>query len=130
MRQQIHGKTAPDVSQLCQLMTPQMPVQQHAMHEQRDRSPALIRVADSARCGLHALPGGRWFVSIHGSASPRRCRGNMRFLQLLRAPVTAHLNGLAANPDRNRIYVELAVASRASSPNHDHALPYPKSGYD
>jgi hypothetical protein len=54
----------------------------------------------------------------------------MRFLQPLRALVTAHLNGLAANPDRNRIYVELAVASRTSFLNHDIALQYPKSGDD
>src|SRR5713101_42158 len=111
-------------------MAPQIPAQQHTVYEQRDRSRALLRVADSPRCGLHAMPGRRWFVSIHGSASPRRCRGNVRFLQLLRALVTAHLNGLAADPDLNGIYVDLAVASRTSFLNHDIALQYPKSGHN
>jgi hypothetical protein len=54
MRKQIHGYTAPDVRQIRQLMTPQMPVQQHAMHEQRDWPCALLCVADTPRRGLHA----------------------------------------------------------------------------
>jgi len=54
----------------------------------------------------------------------------VRFLQLLRALVTAHLNGLAADPDLNGIYVELAVASRTSFLNHDIARQYPKAGHN
>ena len=46
MRKQVHGYTAPNVGLLRQLMTPQMPVQQYAMDEQRDRSCALFHVAD------------------------------------------------------------------------------------
>src|SRR5258708_29112656 len=54
MRKQVHGYAAPDVGQLRQLMTPQIAVQQNAMHEQHDRSRALFRVADTTRRGLYA----------------------------------------------------------------------------
>src|SRR5258707_12597032 len=52
MRKQVHGYAAPDVGQLRQLMTPQIAVQQNAMHEQRDWTRAFFRVADTARRGL------------------------------------------------------------------------------
>src|SRR5260370_21022956 len=51
---QVHGYAPPDIGQVRQLMTPQMAVQQNAMHEQRNRSRPLFRVADTARSGLHA----------------------------------------------------------------------------
>jgi len=54
MRKQVHGYAATDVGQIRQLMTPQIAVQQNAMHEQRNRSCPLLRVADTARRGPHA----------------------------------------------------------------------------
>jgi hypothetical protein len=105
MRKQVHGYTAPDVGQIRQLMTPQMPVQQHAMHEQRDGSSALFRVANTARRSLYATPGRRGFVLIHGSALPGRRRGGMRLLQPLCALLTAHLDRLAADRDLDGIHV-------------------------
>src|SRR5260370_17577516 len=54
MRKQVDGDATPDVRQIRQLMTPQIAVQQNAVHEQRDSSAALFPVADAARWGLHA----------------------------------------------------------------------------
>ncbi len=54
MRKQVHGDAAPDIGQMRQLITPQMPIQQHAMHEQRDRTCALLLVTDMARRSLDA----------------------------------------------------------------------------
>ena len=48
-----------DIGQPRQLMPPQVPVQQHAVHEQRDLAAALLDVADATRRGLHAVPGRR-----------------------------------------------------------------------
>jgi hypothetical protein len=44
-----------------------------------------------------------YFVSAHDSTPPRRCRGNVRFLQLLRALITADLDSLAADLDLDGI---------------------------
>ena len=44
VREQVDRDAAPDVGQLRQLMAPQMPVQQHAVDEQRDRTRALLDV--------------------------------------------------------------------------------------
>src|SRR5215471_5371224 len=62
MSQQIHSDAAPDVGQIRELMTPQKAVEQHSVYEQRDRPGALLRVADSARGGLHD--------SFHGREPP------------------------------------------------------------
>src|SRR3981081_653112 len=97
------------------------------MDEQRDRSRVLLHVSDTARRSLHATPDRRWFVPIHGSIPPRRCRGNVRFVQLLCALITAHLNRLAADLDLDAIYIRLAVASRASFLNTDIALRCPSA---
>jgi len=43
----------------------------------------------------------------------------VRFFQLLRALVTAHLNRLAADFDFGTIHIQLAVASRTTRCNHD-----------
>ena len=43
-----------------QLMTPRCPFNSTPCTTQRDRSGALLRVADTARRGLHAVPGRRW----------------------------------------------------------------------
>jgi hypothetical protein len=67
-------------------------------------------------------------VSVHDSTPPRRCRGNVPFLQLLRALIATHLNGLAADLDLDGIQIQLAIASRTSRLNHDITLQYPKSG--
>jgi hypothetical protein len=51
------------------------------------------------------MPGLQWFVFPHGSAPPRRCRGNVRFLQLLRALITTDLNRFAADFDPDGIHI-------------------------
>src|ERR1700694_3330667 len=89
------------------------------MHEQCDRSCALLGVADTATRGLHATMRWRWFLSVHGSALPGRRRGGMRFLQFVRALIAAHFNRLAADLDLDRISIQPAVASRTSYLNHD-----------
>src|ERR1700687_6135127 len=60
-----------------------------------------------------------------------RCHGgSVGFVQLSRAILTANLHGIAADRDLDRIGIQLAIASRAGSLNHDVILPeHPKSGW-
>jgi hypothetical protein len=48
MRQEIHRDAAADVRQSSQLVPPQMLIQHHAMHEERDRPGSSGCVADAA----------------------------------------------------------------------------------
>ncbi len=128
MRQQVYSYAAPHVGQFRHLMTPEISIQQHSMYEQCDRSCSLFRVADAARVGLHAMPA-QCFLFAH-LPPPRLCSGEVCFLQLLRALLAAHCNGLSADLNLRGVRVERAVASRTSLRIHDITLPNPKSGRD
>src|SRR5882762_10223524 len=99
-------------------MPPYMPIQQHAVHEKRDRTCALLGVVDPTRGGLDASLGYQWVVCVHHSPLLRRRRGLVRFLQLLRTLLAAHLDGPAAELDLDEIFIQLAVASRAGFLTH------------
>jgi len=66
--------------------------------------------------------GWRWLVRVHESPLPRRRRGRVRFLELLRTLVAAHFDDLAAELDLDGIFIQLAIASRAGFLFHDIAL--------
>jgi hypothetical protein len=53
VRKQVDGYAAPDVGQIHKLMAPQIPVKEHSVHEQGDRSCALFCVGNTTRCGLY-----------------------------------------------------------------------------
>jgi hypothetical protein len=58
MRQQVRRDAAPEIRERSQLMPPQMPVEQHAVHKQRNRPLSLLRVGNRAGRGFHACPAG------------------------------------------------------------------------
>src|ERR1700678_4438774 len=49
-------------------MTPQVSVQQHAVHEQSCRPRTLFQIADMARRDLYAAPRRQRFIFIHGQS--------------------------------------------------------------
>ena len=55
VRQQVDGNAAPDVREVCQLMSPEVLIQQHAVHEQRNRPGALLGVCNAPRRCLNGL---------------------------------------------------------------------------
>jgi len=57
-------------------------------------------------------------VSVLWLALLNRCRGSVRFLELLSAFIAAHLNRLAADFDLNCSAIQNAVTSRASFCSH------------
>src|SRR5258708_40287665 len=66
----------------------------------------------------------------HRAASALARGGGVRFLQLRRAFLAAHLDGLPAEGHLDRVVVELVVAGRAGLLVHGVASSeYPKSGY-
>src|SRR5579863_6972592 len=102
-------------------MTPQMSVQQHAVHEQRDGSSTLFGEGDVPRGGWYAVP-------AHISGPPRGGGGRVRFLEFLCTLIAADLDRSATDFDLDGVRVKLAVTSSASFVNHLF-LQYPKSGY-
>ena len=100
-------------------MPPQVVVQQHAVHEQRDRTLPSFDVIDASGRGTHGVLSRRDSASIHGSALPCRRRGCLRFLQLLRAVIATHFDGFATDLHLDRASVERVIARRASFLCHD-----------
>jgi hypothetical protein len=56
MCEQIERDIPPNVGQIRQLVTPQIAIEEYAMHEQCDRPAALFRVTDAPGRGLNAMP--------------------------------------------------------------------------
>jgi len=68
--QEIHGDAPPHVGQSGELMSPDVPVQQHAMDEQRDRSLSRFDVADPSGWSHDGAPRRRGRTCRHRSTSP------------------------------------------------------------
>ena len=117
VRQQVDRDAAAHVRQLRQLVAPQVPVEQYAVHKQRDRPGARLGVADAARASDDAAPC-RHLIGTHRSILLALSR-SMRLPQRLRAGLAAHLHRVSADRHRDGVGVELAVAGSAGFCRHD-----------
>ena len=79
---QIGRNAAPDIGERGQLVAPQMSIEQHTVHEQRNRPPALLCVGNRAGRGFHIRLAGDAALLRHVIPPPEETHQARRSLLL------------------------------------------------
>jgi hypothetical protein len=91
VRQQVYGYAAPEIAEVRELVPPQIPIEQHAMHEQGRRTAAVLDVADASGWSFDLVLASEEIFATHdfllGLASRSFCAHSSQQTSTTRVPI-------------------------------------------